>query len=53
MKYSLEAIRDPIPNVMRVPDSRLKNSNLRSQHLEYQYHTQTEDVQIYLAHCQQ
>ena len=30
VKYPLEAIRDPMPNVMRVPDSQLKKGNLRA-----------------------
>lgn len=30
VKYLLEAIRDPMPNVMRVPDSQFKKGNLRA-----------------------
>jgi hypothetical protein len=30
VKYPLEAIRDPMPNVMRVPDSQFKKGNLRA-----------------------
>jgi hypothetical protein len=30
MKYSLEAVRDPMPIVMRVPDSQCKTGDLRA-----------------------